>query len=148
MREAAFCLCDLILDRKTRKDVYMPQDRTVHTKHLGDNRYRDLQVYYEKGGMNYRDYSQKPKGIYFASHCYKKSDGFITWSTGQKGDGYIKVVELANYSAKQLRLVRERVEAAPEQIHDILDGCYGSIPELTAYLKGEAALPVVKAEAA
>lgn len=126
----------------------MAQDRTVHTQHLGDNRYRDLQVYYEKGGVNYWDYAQKPKGIYFASHCYKQSGSMRTWSTGQKGDGYIKVVELANYSAKQLRLVRERVEAAPEQIHAILDGRYGSILELTAYLRGEAGLPSTWAEAA
>ena len=53
-----------------------------------------------------------------------------------------------NFSSKQLRLVRERVEAAPEQIHDILDGRYGSFSELTAYLKGEAALPTTQAEAA
>ena len=126
----------------------MPQDRTVHTKHLGDNRYRDLQVYYEKGGVSYWNYAQKPKGIYFASHCYTKSGGTMSWSTGQKGDGYLKVVELNNFSTKQLRLVCERVEAAPEQIHDILDGRYGSLSELAAYLKGEAALPATQAEAA
>lgn len=120
----------------------MAQDRTVHTKHLGENRYRDLDVYYDKGGVSYWDYSRKPKGIYFASMLYTKSEGCRTWSTGQKGDGYIAVVELERYSAKQLRLVRERVECAAERIHNILDGCYGSIAELKAYLKGDAALPV------
>lgn len=119
----------------------MAQDRTVHTKSLGDNRYRDLQVYYEKGGVNYWDYSKKPKGIYFASHCYSRSGSMTSWSTGQKGDGYIAVVALENYSAKQLRLVRERVAAAADRIHDILEGRGGSIEALTLYLRGQAALP-------
>ena len=119
----------------------MAEDRTVHTKHLGANRYRDLQVYYDKGGMNYWDYSNKPKGIYFATMLYTKSGGCRTWSTGQKGDGYLLAVPLERYSAKQLRLVRERVEVAAEQIHDIMEGRYGSIAELKAYIKGEAALP-------
>ena len=67
----------------------MAQDRTIHTKHLGDKRYRDLNVYYEKDGLSFWDYSQKPKGIYFASSKYKKSGTTTTWSTGQKGDGYM-----------------------------------------------------------
>lgn len=120
----------------------MAQERTVHTKHLGETRYRDLQVYYEKGGINYWDYRQKLKGIYFASHCYSRSGGVTTWQVGQKGDGYIPVVALERYSAKQLRLVRERVEAAAEQIHDVLDGKAGSITSLSAYLRGEIASPL------
>ena len=119
----------------------MAQNRTVHTRPLGGNRFRDLEVYYDKGGMSYWDYSRKPKGIYFASSLYRRSGGCRSWSTGQKGDGYIPVVALANYSAKQLRLVRERVAREAERIHDILDGRYGTIAELTAYLKGEADLP-------
>ena len=35
----------------------MAASRTIDTRHLGDNRYRDLQVYYDKGGMSYWDYS-------------------------------------------------------------------------------------------
>lgn len=120
----------------------MAQDRTVHTKHLGDNRYRDLEVYYDKGGMNYWNYAQKPKAIYFASHLYYKSGGIRSWQTGQQGDGYIAVVPLDRYSSKQLRLVRERVEQAAEQIHAIMDGHYGSFADLKAYLKGEAPIPM------
>jgi hypothetical protein len=119
----------------------MAQDRTVHTKHLGENRYRDLDVYYDKGGMNYWDSRQKPKGIYFATMLYTKSGGCRTWSTGQKGDGYLLAVPLERYSAKQLRLVRERVEIAAEQIHDILAGRYGTFAELKAYIEGKAVLP-------
>ncbi len=37
----------------------MVQNKTIHTKHIGDNRYRDLSVYYEKGSVNHWDYSQK-----------------------------------------------------------------------------------------
>lgn len=120
----------------------MPQERTVHTKHLGGDHYRDLEVYYEKGRVSFWDYSEKPKGIYFATKLYRESGGLRTWQSGQKGDGYLVIVALDRYSAKQLRLVRERVEQAAEQIHEIMNGRYGSIPELTAYLKGEAALPV------
>lgn len=124
----------------------MARDNTVHTKALGDNRYRDLQVYYEKGGINYWDYSKKPKGIYFASHCYSRSGGIVSWQTGQTGDGYIPVISLERYSAKQLRLLRERVLHEAERIHDILDGKGGSIERLTLYLRGEAALPTRAAD--
>lgn len=40
----------------------MAQDRTVHSKNLEGNRWRDLDVYYDKGGINYWNYEQKPKG--------------------------------------------------------------------------------------
>lgn len=114
--------------------------RTIHTRHLGETRYRDLNVYYDKGGMNYWDYSQKPKGIYFASELYQRSStsaGAIrTWSTGQKGDGYLLVTELENYSAKALRLVQERVRAHADLLHDILDGRCGTLADLNAILAG------------
>ncbi len=117
----------------------MAQDRTVHKKNLKDNLWRDLDVYYDKGGINYWNYEQKPKGIYFASHLYQlnnTSAGNIrTWSTGQKGDGYLLIVPLERYSAKQLRLVRERVEADPEKIHNLLDR--GEVAELKRLLAGE-----------
>lgn len=130
----------------------MAATRTIHTRHLGETRYRDLQVYYDKGGMNYWDYSQKPKGIYFASHCYQKtvSDGasFTTWSTGQRGDGYLLVTPLATYSAKALRLVQERVRHHADLVHDILDGTCGSIEELRAILEGRASVIAVTASTA
>ena len=119
----------------------MAQNRTVHTKHLGGSRHRDLQVYYDKGGINYWDYSHKPKGIYFASHCYTQSGGVMSWSTGQKGDGYICVAQLSTYRPSVLRAVRARVVAQADDIHNILDGNYGNIADLTAYLRGEADLP-------
>jgi hypothetical protein len=118
------------------------QSRTIHTRHLGETRYRDLNVYYDKGGMNYWDYSQKPKGIYFASELYQRSStsaGVIrTWSTGQKGDGYLLVTELETYSAKALRLVQERVRTHADLIHDILDGRCGTLADLKALLAGTA----------
>jgi hypothetical protein len=118
------------------------QSRTIHTRHLGETRYRDLNVYYDKGGMNYWDYSQKPKGIYFASELYQLSStsaGAIrTWSTGQKGDGYLLVTELETYSAKALRLVQERVRTHADHIHDILDGRCGTLADLKALLAGTA----------
>lgn len=116
----------------------MAASRTIDTRHLGDNRYRDLQVYYDKGGISYWDYSQKPKGIYFASHLYSRSGSTVSWSTQQKGDGYLLVVPLANYSAKALRLVQERVKANAARIHDILDGTSGTFAELKALLEGQA----------
>ena len=118
----------------------MAQDKTVHTKSLGDNRYRDLQVYYDKGGVNYWDYSSKLKGIYFASHCYTRSGSTTTWQVGQKGDGYLLAVPLERYSPTQLRLVRERVEAQAEAIHAIMSGERGSIAQLQSYIRGESDL--------
>jgi hypothetical protein len=114
----------------------MANDKTVHTRNPGANRYRDLQVYYEKGGTNYWDYSQKPRGIYFASHQYRREGGVLSWTSGQKGDGYLLATPLAVYSAKALRLVRERVEANAERIHDILDGRAGTLAELQAIVTG------------
>lgn len=116
----------------------MAIERLIHTKPLGDNRYRDLQVYYDKGGMSYWDYSRKPKGIYFASHLYSKSGSMVSWSTSQKGDGYVLVTTLDAYSAKALRLVQERVRARADLIHDILDGACGKFADLNAILSGNA----------
>ena len=118
----------------------MAQDKSVHKKNLKDNLWRELQVYYDKGGINYWNYAQKPKGIYFASHIYRlngtEAGNIRTWSTGQKGDGYLLIVPLERYSRKQLRLVRERVEADPERIHTMLD--QGKVDELKLLLAGEA----------
>jgi hypothetical protein len=118
----------------------MAQDETVHTQFLGDTRYRDLKVTYDKGGINYWNYSTKPKGIYFSSFCYTRSGGFKSWTTGQKGDGYLLAVPLERYSSKQLRLVRERVEAQADAIHAILSVDGGSIAQLQNYISGEADL--------
>ncbi|WP_171182076.1 hypothetical protein [Ruegeria sp. HKCCD8929] len=121
----------------------MAQDRTVHSKNLEGNLWRDLDVYYDRGGINFWDYSQKPKGIYFASQIYRlnstEAGAIRSWSTGQKGDGYLLIVPLDRYSRKQLRLVRERVEADPERIHDMLG--HGQIHQLKQLLAGEALIP-------
>ena len=129
--------------------------RTIHTRHLGETRYRDLQVYYDKGGMNYWDYSRKPKGIYFASELYQRtsttSGAIRTWSTGQKGDGYLLVTPLETYSPKALRLVQERVRQHADLLHDILGGSCGTIADLKAILEGRAtgiSIPAAAAEAA
>lgn len=123
----------------------MAQDRTIHTKPLGDNKFRDLQVYYEKGGINYWDASQKPKGIYFATHCYTRVGGMTSWTTGQKGDGYVLAVPLERFSAKQLRLVGERVAQEADRIHAMFEGDGDTLGALQQYLRGEAALPEVSA---
>ena len=112
----------------------MAASRTIDTRDLGNGHHRDLQVYYDKGGMSFWDYSKKPKGIYFASHLYSKSGTgtatVTTWSTGQKSDGYLLVTELANYSAKALRLLQDRVRTHAVLIHDILDGKCGTLTDL------------------
>ena len=122
----------------------MAQNRTIHTKYLGENRYRDLNVYYSKGGINYWDYSTKPKGIYFASQLYTLSgppgQTIRSWSTGQKGDGYICVTELDRYRPSELKAVIARVEARADAIHDLLDGNGGDALDLTAYLRGESSV--------
>ena len=98
-------------------------DKTVHMKRLDALRCRELQVYYDAGGHNYWNGAPKPKGIYFASHCFEEAEGSGTrrWKSGQKGDGYLLVVPLERYSAKQLRLVRARVEQNAETIHGFLE---------------------------
>jgi hypothetical protein len=113
----------------------MAQEKTVQTKHLGDNRYRDLQAYYEKGSINYWDYSNKPKGIYFASHCYTKSGGTRSWSTGQKGDGYLLIVPLDRYRPTALRKLQAAIKDHADHIHDLIER--GEVNELHAFLKSE-----------
>ena len=122
----------------------MAQDKTVHTKHLGDNRYRDLQAYYEKGSISYWDYSKKPKGIYFGAHSYTKSGGTRTFSTGQKGDGYLLIVRLDRYRPTALRKLQAAIKDHADHIHDLIDR--GAVNELHAFLKSECG--VVTAETA
>ena len=114
----------------------MTKNRTVHTKSLGENRYRDLDAYYDKGGMNYWDYSTKPKGIYFASHCYSKSGGIRSWSTGQKGDGYLLITPLDRYRPTALRTLQARIKEHADQIHTLIEA--GKITELKLLLAGDA----------
>lgn len=115
----------------------MAKKTTVDTKRLSETHIRELSVYYEKGGMNYWDYSQKPKGIYFSSMVYKQAEGdnFRSWTRGQQGDGYLLVTPLNNYSSKQLRLVVERVEEQAERIHELLS-TEGNRDELLRVLQG------------
>lgn len=126
----------------------MTQPRCIHTRHLGENRYRDLEVYYSRGGMNYWDGRVKPCGIYFASHLYRKEGGLRSWATGQRGDGYLLVTPLERYSAKALRLLQDRVRAEAEMIHDILDGLRGSLADLEPLLKGASVLTSTAREVA
>ena len=113
----------------------MAQNKTVHTKHLGENRYRDLQAYYEKGSHNYWDGSPKPKGIYFRSHSYTKSGGMRSWSTGQKGDGYLLIVRLDRYRPTALRKLQAAIKDHADHIHDLIER--GAVNELHAFLKLE-----------
>ena len=104
----------------------MSKRKTIHTKHLGENRYRDLEVYYAAASTNYWDHSVKPKGIYFASQFYTKSGGFRRFQlspagTGRSDSGYILVEELKNYRPSVLKAVIARVEQNADRIHALLD---------------------------
>lgn len=117
----------------------MPKTRTIHTKHLGENRYRDLEVYYAAASTNYWDYSVKPKGIYFASQFYTKSGGFRTiqltpTGAGRSDSGYILVEELKNYRPSVLKGVIARVEQNADRIHALLDA--GQNSAVIALLRG------------
>jgi len=71
----------------------MPMPTLVHTKHLTETNIRELSVYYDKGGVNYWNYDQKPKGIYFSTGLYEQvpGSGIKSWKTGQPGDGYVRL---------------------------------------------------------
>ena len=101
----------------------MATERLVHRHRMSDTHIRDLDVYYDKGGMNYFDYSTKPKGIYFSSTVHEQPIG-SAWKTlkigtgsQQPGVGYILVVPLTRYRPKTLREVRERVKTHAAEIH-------------------------------
>ena len=116
----------------------MSKTRTIHTKNLGENRYRDLEVYYAAASTNYWDHSVKPKGIYFASQFYTKSDGLrtITLSPGggRSDTGYILVQELKNYRPSVLKAVIARVEQNADRIHALLDA--GQNSSVIALVRG------------
>ena len=121
----------------------MASEKLVHTKRLSPTHIRELGVYYDKGGMNYWDYSTKPKGIFFDSTVYEQEEG-SAWKTLKvdvaaktPGVGYILVVPLTNYRPKALREVRERVEAQAEAIHALCDvGDAAALERLKAILTG------------
>ena len=116
----------------------MTAKQLVHTKRLCAKMIRELTVYYDRGSMNYWDNSAKPKGIYMASGVYGHVEGtqLKTWTTEQKGDGYMLIVPLKNYSAKQLRLVTERTAEHAERIHTLLENG-GNIDTIKALLRGK-----------
>ena len=64
----------------------MAAERLVHKKRISSTHIRELDVYYDKGGMNYWDYSQKPKGIFFASTVFEQEEG-SAWKTLKIGIG-------------------------------------------------------------
>ncbi len=132
----------------------MATERLVHTHRISDTHIRELDVYYDKGGMNYFDYSTKPKGIFFSSTVYEQEIGSI-WKTlkvgiGQKtpGVGYILVVPLKNYRPKALREVRARVLEHAMAIHALCAvGDAESMEKLKAILTGAEVPVAVSAEA-
>ncbi|PZX14232.1 hypothetical protein LX81_03031 [Palleronia aestuarii] len=132
----------------------MAQPRLVHTKRISPKEIRELDVYYDKGGLNYFDYTTKPKGIFFSSTVYEQEEGSI-WKTlkiglgkSKPGVGYICVVPLDAYRAKALRQVRERVEAHAEAIHALCDiGDAQALEQLKAILSGEITLAQGEARA-
>ncbi len=89
----------------TGKEPIMATARLVHRHRLSDTHVRELAVYYDKGGMNYWDYSRKPKGIYFSASLYQDVEGsaFKTWTSGRAGDGYILVEPLDRYRPRRSR---------------------------------------------
>ena len=115
----------------------MAQDRTIHTKHLGEAEHRDLDVYYEKGSTNYWSNSPKPKGIYFSTSKYKKSGTCRTFSMrpNKPGEGYLLVTPLERYSRKQLSILQERVRNHADLIHELLDA--SDVDNLIRLVKGE-----------
>ena len=121
----------------------MAAERLVHKKRISSTHIRELDVYYDKGGMNYWDYNQKPKGIFFASTVFEQEEG-SAWKTlkigiGSKtpGVGYVLVTPLDNYRPKALREVRARVEAHAEAIHALCDkGDAEALAQLKAILTG------------
>ena len=115
----------------------MPQDRTVHTKDLGNNRYRDLIVCYEKGCMNYWNNTVLAKGIYLVTFSYGPKGTVTTWSTRRGGDSYLCVVELPKYRPSVLKAIRDRVEAEADAIHDVFEGSGATVEQLEQYLRGE-----------
>lgn len=122
----------------------MADKNLVHTKRISPKEIRELEVYYDKGGINYFDYSTKPKGIYFRSAVIEHEEGSI-WKTykigigrSRPGEGYICVVPLTNYRPKALREVRERVEAHADAIHRLCEtGDTEAMESLKAILAGE-----------
>ena len=128
----------------------MATKRLVHTKRLSTTHIRELDVYYDKGGMNYFDYSTKPKGIYFSSTVSEQKVG-SAWKTTSygvgrsiPGNGYLCVVPLERYRPKALREVRARVEAHAEAIHAL---CGKGDAEALEQLKGILTGAVVPAPA-
>ncbi len=132
----------------------MATERLVHTKRLSSTHIRELNVYYDKGGMNYFDYSQKPKGIFFSSTVFEQEEGSM-WKTLKvglgrttPGAGYVCVVPLDRYRLKALREVRARVEAHAERIHALCDaGGTEALAELKAILTGATVPQAGEAEA-
>ena len=114
------------------------QPRLVHRQRLSPTHIRELDVYYDVGGMNYWDYSRKPKGIYFSATVYEQPEG-SAWRTltvgpgsDRRGVGYVCVVPLERYRPKPLREVRDRVAAHAETIHTL---CEAGDPEALAHLR-------------
>ena len=121
----------------------MAQQRLVHAKRISSTHVRELEVYYDKGGLNYFDYKTRPKGIFFSSSVFEQEEGSM-WKTykigigrNTPGVGYICVVPLDTYRPKPLREVRERVEAHAEAIHALCGvGDAEAVEQLKAILTG------------
>ena len=85
----------------------MASDRLVHTKRISPREIRELDVYYDKGGINYFDYSTKPKGIFFSSTVYKQEEGSI-WKTLKVGLGWSKPGVAISASSPSTAIARRR----------------------------------------
>ena len=81
-----------------------------------------VEVYYSKGGMNYWNYKQEPRGIYVSVSSLKveRGENFTTeaYTMGTSG-AKLFVSELQRKTASKIQAVAEKVDAVVPQVAEL-----------------------------
>lgn len=108
----------------------------VHKKHLHDNFYRELSVFYDKGSVGMWTHEAYPRGVYFMSQSFELKDtcrSFCIGPSAARDSGKLLVAPLANYKPTALKRVIEFVKTNCDTLHDMLDA--GQNSALIAFLE-------------
>lgn len=90
-----------------------------HLPHRGENMFREVDVYYDEGGINYFNYKQKERGYYLSSSIVKIEGGMKTWKMGQSGDGYMFLRSAKRFNRRILNELAATVKKNATQINAI-----------------------------
>jgi len=108
------------------------RDTSYITRDEETRQYLKMSVSYNKGGMSFATYKNKPRGFYLNFTSIKIEGSFEVSEPMAKGNGYLLLEEVGRYNERRLRELGDILEANKQDIYNHY--LNGDIPAITALL--------------